>query len=122
MKILIYVSIFLGSLNVCWAQGVDTLSIESKDTCLLYVPEGIYPCADINQCFGATYSCEVYDFEMAVYNRWGELKYISYDISDCWQGNDSKGMLLQDGFYPWRLRFKRNGKKYEYSGTVKIYK
>jgi gliding motility-associated-like protein len=45
----------------------------------------------------------VEDFQLQIYNRWGELLYESLDVNRGWDGR-YKGTLVQQGVYVWRAR------------------
>jgi hypothetical protein len=78
------------------------------------VPNSLTP--DCDQ-FGCEFlhiesNCEMNDFELAIYNRWGELLFHSFDQQKEFNSSDVK-----DGTYLWVLncafceeqKFKRNG-------------
>lgn len=43
------------------------------------------------------------DFQMIIYNRWGEVVYQTKDIEAGWDGNNSDGKPCADGTYIWEL-------------------
>ena len=45
----------------------------------------------------------VEDYQLQIYNRWGELLYESTDVNRGWDGY-YKGVLVQQGVYVWRAR------------------
>ncbi len=60
------------------------------------------------------------DYTLEIYNKWGELLFISNDIDVGWNGF-YKGKLAPQGVYIWKARaFCINGKVYEKAGTVTL--
>lgn len=62
-----------------------------------------------------------YDFELLIFNRWGEIVWESHDITVPWDGM-YKGKPLMQGMYNWVVRTKDilNDNKYTYTGHVTI--
>ena len=42
------------------------------------------------------------DWELQVYNRWGEVVWMSFDPEDWWLGGDKS--YVSDGVYTWKIR------------------
>lgn len=82
--------------------------VEVRDEFLVYVPNAFTPDGDgVNDLFlvqGNDIDPE--EFELLVFNRWGELVFRSTDPMLGWTGamNGGAGEPVQDGVYPWRLR------------------
>jgi gliding motility-associated-like protein len=55
-----------------------------------------------NDCFGVKYWGYVRDFRLAVYNRFGEILFISTDINSCWDGK-IKGIPQPSGTYVYEI-------------------
>ncbi|MCX6182145.1 MAG: gliding motility-associated C-terminal domain-containing protein [Bacteroidetes bacterium] len=47
------------------------------------------------------------DFELMIFNRWGELIFTSHDINDGWDGT-YQGRSVQIDTYVWKVRYKRD--------------
>lgn len=78
-----------------WAEATnacgtfrDTLFIVSKyNDCLMAIPTAFSPNGDgVNDVFRAVTFCQVSDFTMRIYNRWGELVFQTFDVMDGWDG------------------------------------
>ena len=108
----------------------DTASVllHVKDALLFYVPNTFTPDGDqYNNSFkpviGSGVSPENYEF--AIFNRWGELIFITNDLNESWDGT-YKGKRCQDGTYAWRLfvtaseNVIESGQRSEYVGHVNI--
>ncbi len=69
-------------------------------TGLLYLPNSFTP-DGANKVFKAEGS-NIKTFELSIYNRWGELVFISNSITEGWDGT-YKGIKCQDGTYIWKI-------------------
>jgi gliding motility-associated-like protein len=90
---------------------------------LLYAPNTFTPDGDeFNQEWGIQMSgMDAYNFELRLYNRWGQLIWESYDPNEMWDGT-YKGTLVQQGTYTWTIEAKdpNNDNKFQYSGHVLV--
>lgn len=110
-------------------QGcVDTVTqvIEIKDLLLVFVPNTFTPDGDeYNNTFEVVIS-EIVDpqnFELVIFNRWGEVIFESKDPAGKWDGT-YHGKLVPTGTYTWRLKagVKGNDFKFERNGHISILK
>ena len=81
--------------------------IEIKPEVILYAPNSFTPDDDE---FNATWGIKVEgidlsDFELKIYDRWGEVVWVSHDPTAEWDGT-FKGQLVQTGSYNWTIRAK----------------
>jgi len=86
----------------------------------IYVPTAFTPNADgYNDVFQA-YGEDISEFEMSIYNRWGELQYNSYDIANGWDGTTRlSSKIAQGGVYVYKISTRhKNGLIGTYEGTV----
>jgi gliding motility-associated-like protein len=70
-------------------------------TGLLYVPNSFTPDGNKNSLFKAEGS-NINTFEISIFNRWGELVFISNTVNEGWDGT-YKGIKCQDGTYIWKI-------------------
>lgn len=104
---------------------VDTMDYELIvfPEVLIYAPNTFTPDGDeFNQnWFIHMEGIDPYNFELLIFNRWGEVVWESHDITIPWDGN-YKGKPLDQGTYNWVVRTKDilNDGKYTYSGHVTI--
>ncbi|ASS50231.1 MAG: hypothetical protein A3D31_11735 [Candidatus Fluviicola riflensis] len=89
---------------------VDTVqaNIAIKDAVIYYVPNTFTPDGDeFNQTFQPVFTngFDPYDFNMQIFNRWGETVFESNDATVGWDGS-YHGKLVADGIYTWRIEFK----------------
>lgn len=101
-------------------KGRDTININPKDcTSGFYVPSVFTPDNNgLNDIFKPTVYGRLNDYEMLVYNRWGQLMYRTKNIQDGWDGRH-KGLAQETGAYTWTCVYRLNGGKLtRLSGTV----
>jgi gliding motility-associated-like protein len=79
------------------------LNIEVIDEVLFYAPNTFTPNGDESNNVWVYYISNFYDFEIEVYNRWGERIWESTDANDYWDGT-YKGVMVQDGTYTWKVK------------------
>ncbi|MCJ8288389.1 MAG: gliding motility-associated C-terminal domain-containing protein [Crocinitomicaceae bacterium] len=90
----------------CSDSVQHTISIE--DALIYYVPNAFTPDDDeFNQTFQPVFTAgyDPYDFHLAIFNRWGELIFESYNAEEGWDGTYN-GRIVQDGTYTWTIHFK----------------
>ena len=71
--------------------------------------------------FTSGFSAE--NWQMSIYNRWGELIFESFDHTKGWDGSfGSKGGVVQAGLYSWVIRYKpkNNDEKLVVNGFVNV--
>ncbi len=70
----------------------------------LYVPDAFTPNGDGRNDQLDVYGLYFIDFEIKVYNRWGEVIFASNDVNQKWDGM-YKGTKVQPGAYPYVVSF-----------------
>lgn len=90
---------------------------------LIYAPNAFTPDGDEHNQGWRVFmeGVDPYDFELLVFNRWGEVIWESHDIEVAWDGTYN-GKPVETGTYAWTIRTKDilNDSKYTYSGHVTI--
>lgn len=90
---------------------------------LIYAPNTFTPDGDEYNQDWRVYmeGIDVYDFELLIFDRWGEIVWESHDIEVPWDGTYN-GKKVQAGTYNWVIRTKDmlNDSKYTYNGHVTI--
>lgn len=106
----------LTDINGC----VDTDSVKIIYDPILYVPNTFTPDdGEFNITFGAK-GGNIVEFEMLIFNRWGELIHTINDFNDSWDGT-YRGNQCQDGTYAWKLRYTGiDGKEYDAVGHINL--
>jgi gliding motility-associated-like protein len=87
-----------------------TMPISYEEQLIFYVPNTFTPDADEhNQLFTPIFTSGFApnNFEMIIYNRWGEVVFETKDHSKGWDGSYGvKGGDVQAGLYTWIIRYK----------------
>ncbi len=104
------------------AQQVVTI----VDDLLFFIPNAFTANGDeSNNAFEPIFTSGIdqQNFNLSIFNRWGEIVFESNDPNIGWDGT-YKGMLVQEGIYTWILRFKspNNDKKRTFNGSVTVLK
>ncbi|MDG1331808.1 MAG: gliding motility-associated C-terminal domain-containing protein [Crocinitomicaceae bacterium] len=89
--------------------------------CSIYLPNTFTPDSDeFNQLFKCEYSCVFYDFEILIYNRWGEIVFESKDPDIGWDATYN-GAIVQSGTYTYAVRYTSDkGVEKDFTGHVNI--
>ena len=96
------------------AGCIDSISsiIQIKEDLVFYVPNCFTPDDDeYNQFFQPVFTSgfDPFDYNLFIYNRWGELIFESNDAQVGWNGSygsNSEVEIVQDGIYTWKIEFK----------------
>jgi gliding motility-associated-like protein len=91
---------------------------------IYYVPNTFTPDGNaFNNTFQPVFTSgfDPFDFNLYIFNRWGEIIFESHDATVGWDGTYN-GELMQDGTYTWKIDFKSrvNDKKYQAVGHVNL--
>ena len=118
------VTLFAYSNNGC----VDSVTsyLNYSDESIYYVPNTFTPDQDaFNQNWGPVFTngFDPYNFELYIYNRWGETIWESHDAKAKWDGTyGSEGKECPEGVYTWKITFKptKNSKKVVIAGHLNL--
>lgn len=92
---------------------------------ILYAPNAFTPDGDeFNQSWRVYIEgIDEFDFDLQVYNRWGEIIWESHDANASWDGTYN-GSPVPQGAYTWVIRAREliSDKKYVWNGTINIIK
>jgi len=87
-----------------------TTVISYQEDAIFYVPNSFTPDQDeFNQTWGPVFTqgFDPFNFDLYVFNRWGEVIWESHDASKRWDGTyGSKGTKCPDGVYTWKIGYK----------------
>lgn len=92
------------------ANLVDTFGCIITDTVRIlmdgsiYIPNSFSPNRDCKNEKFIIYGMDLIEYDIEIYNRWGELVYKSQNINDSWDGT-FKGKLVPIGTYVWKLTY-----------------
>ncbi len=79
----------------------------------LYVPNAFSPNGNgINEFFyPVILGAETKDFEFSIFDRWGELVFLTEDMTEPWNGGmNNGGEPLEPGVFTWRVRLRESAK------------
>jgi gliding motility-associated-like protein len=83
----------------------------------IFSPNGIGEASNEKLC---VYSNCIKEMTFGIYNRWGELIYLTNDINGCWDGTH-KGLPSPTGVYVYRLYIEQlDGQKIESAGNITL--
>lgn len=90
----------------------------------LYLPNAITPSKSdgLNDGFflPEMMQNQIADFEIMIFNRWGEMVFYSTDKNFCWHG-EYKGKTFYDNVYQYVIHYSNHfGKKFTVKGTVTV--
>lgn len=100
--------------------------IRIDDEYMIYVPNAFSPNGDgVNDIFGAKGE-GIKEFKMYIFDRWGNLTFVSDDINKGWNGHmmgAESGDVLQQDVYVWKIEVKNwKGEPHQLSGIVNLLK
>lgn len=108
-------------------QNSDTVKVD-VDNCLepIKVPQAFSPNADGNNDFFTVFADGITEYEIMIYNRWGERVYYSNDVSELndlnrgWDGS-YKGVVQNIGTFVYYIRaVNRSGETSELQGNITL--
>ncbi len=94
---------------------------------LFYVPNAFTPDGDVfNESFQPVFTSgfDPYNYKLTIYNRWGEIVFVSYDANVGWNGTYGDNGLVNDEVYVWSIEFsdENTDKKFINQGHVTVLK
>lgn len=105
---------------------VDTVVkvIEIRDELIFYVPNAFTPDGDeFNDVFSPVFysGFDPQDYNLKIYNRWGEILFESNDAQVGWDGTYN-GKIVLDGTYVWKIEFLETmtDQRHTYTGHVSL--
>ncbi len=99
------------SLNGCSDTAYSNFTFGEE--LIFYVPNTFTPDDDMyNQVFKPVFTSgfDPFNYNLMIFNRWGELIFESNDVNIGWDGSygsDGEISLVQDGTYTWKINYKR---------------
>lgn len=114
-------------IDVGGCTQTDTVYVSAKlPEAALYVPNTFTPNGDgINELFKVVGE-EIGEFQIQIFNRWGELLYESQDYLQGWDGtiNNEGKYIVPDGVYPYVIEYKGicNADVIEKTGMVTVFR
>jgi len=94
--------------NSCGTFRKDVVVDVSNCECPFFVANAFTPNGDgKNDKFKIVHSCDIAEFSIRIFNRWGKMVYESYDVDGEWDGSFN-GEKLPAGVYTYSLHYKWN--------------
>lgn len=87
---------------------IDSISkvIEILPEFYLYIPNTFTPDNDRFNNYFAVEAVNVVEFDIGIFNRWGELIFSSQDVDFKWDGTNANGNVVKDGTYIYKVKYK----------------
>jgi gliding motility-associated-like protein len=119
----------LTATNELGCMDTANITVIVREEFLLYVPNTFTPNDDAtNDTFKPIINNRYVEssYRFAIYNRWGELVFESYDDNYGWDGTYGAGLnrAVQDGVYTWviSLKMKEDEEAIQFTGHVTLLK
>lgn len=100
-----------------------TLNLTIVDDIIIYAPNTFTPDGDeFNQNWRIyILGIDIYQFELLIYNRWGELIWENHDPEEAWDGTYN-GLAVPEGTYTWVARVKSpyDDNKVDFNGFINV--
>ncbi len=93
--------------NNSGCQYADTVNVDNmKCECTLYIPNTFTPNNDgLNDAFKPVYYCDLQEYDLKIYDRWGHLVFETNDIENGWNGKNKTG-LIEQGVYTYLINYR----------------
>lgn len=89
----------------CYKEDKLIVEVIECDSTLIWVPNAFTPNADNkNYEFGA-YGINIKTFKMEIYDRWGELLFLSEDVNKRWNGLSSNNIPYPQDVYSYKILY-----------------
>lgn len=99
--------------------ALDTLNCVPS----VYVPNALTPNEDgTNDMFTPVFSCPPVDYQMRIFDRWGNLIFETSDANKGWDGTAGDGITAPMDTYVWKISFRyyEGDAKHELIGHVAL--
>jgi gliding motility-associated-like protein len=104
--------VILIAINELGCRDTAYQVVRVNDEVIFYVPNGFTPDGDeYNNVFKPVFTSgfDPYDYNLKIFNRWGELIFESNNVEVGWNGSYSNvADQVQDGTYVWKIEFKQS--------------
>jgi gliding motility-associated-like protein len=103
--------------NSAGCEASDSVFINEDCIHDIIIPDAFTPNGDgLNEVF-SVYGSETNEFEISIFNRWGELIFYSDKREVGWDGS-FKGQQAQEGFYSYLVNYSIYGNEFQRKGSV----
>ncbi|MEZ4805418.1 MAG: gliding motility-associated C-terminal domain-containing protein [Bacteroidia bacterium] len=92
----------------CGDSIINFFVHDSNCTCRFWIPNVFSPNGDqINDHFKVESQCPLFEFNLKIYSRWGELLFETHEVNEPWDGT-YKGKAVPLGVYMYTLEFRKD--------------
>jgi len=91
---------------------LDTIEVEDICPPRLFVPSAFRPNGDGEDDTFDVFGAYFKDFEMTIFNRWGEIIFYTRDRKESWDGT-YRGEPMPIGVYAWTISYRAEFKEYD---------
>jgi gliding motility-associated-like protein len=86
--------------NICGDQTATFTLITRNCSCFVHIPNVFTPTQDLlNETFRPLINCDVRNYEMKIYSRWGEHLFTSIDVEQGWTGVYLDKLVPQTAYF-----------------------
>lgn len=116
--------VWVEATNDCGALR-DSLFVAFRDCeCFFYVPSAFSPDQNgFNELFQPKFECDLYDYRLRIFDRWGELIFETTNPYAAWDGT-YRNQALQVGVYVWEVQYdaqmRNNGSRVHFYNLGKV--
>ncbi len=98
------------------------MQVEIVPVFTIYIPNAFTPDGNGNNDYFAAKGIEITEFNMMIFDRWGELIFQSDDITKGWDGKANHGdKIAEQGVYVYKIGLRDFSQKYhDYTGHVTL--
>lgn len=103
-------------------NATDSISVAYENcNCTPQIPNAFTPNNDgTNDLFGPLVGCQVVNYSLSIYNRWGQCVFASNQLSSKWDGRQAGEPALTGTYFYYITYWDTNGKPYTYKGDVML--
>lgn len=108
--------------NTCGDTSATSLVTIKSCACKFYIPSAFTPNGDgKNDVLKPEYECQFSNYEMKIYNRWGQLMFITKNPSEGWNG-EYRNLDQPIGVYVYEITYKDTmaGEVVRKNGTIAL--
>jgi len=107
------------NIDGCSDTSYQSLFIENPN--VMYIPNAFTPNNDgLNTVFKPIGIYNTSEYDMQIYNRWGEIIFQTNNINQGWDGT-FRGKTVENGIYIYRIFYRGfNQKQYNYKGNLQL--
>lgn len=115
-----WVNLKIESNNGCIDSTIRSIDIDPQF--VIFIPNAFTPNGDGNNDLFFAKGEYIHEFEMRIFDRWGNMIYYADHINKPWNGKmDNVGELVQQEVYVYQINIKDNkSKEHQYVGSVTL--